>query len=58
MSDFVQEQDGHQIQGLNYLYFTTTFAHSPSIYAPVVSEFNKSVPDVSAVKNMNCCMSI
>ncbi|KAL3431352.1 hypothetical protein BDV09DRAFT_198803 [Aspergillus tetrazonus] len=57
MADFAEEEDRYQIPGFYTLYFTTTFAHDPSVYAPIVSEFNRSCRAVSAVENMNWYMS-
>ncbi|RDW76316.1 FAD-binding oxidoreductase [Aspergillus mulundensis] len=57
MADYVQEQSGSQPPGLNYIFFTTTFVHSPSIYASIVSKFNSSIPAISSVKNLNWYMA-
>jgi hypothetical protein len=48
---------GPDVNSYSTLYFTTTFAHDPSVYPPIVSEFNRSCRAVSAVENMNWYMS-
>ncbi|PWY85810.1 FAD-binding domain-containing protein [Aspergillus sclerotioniger CBS 115572] len=53
MLDFDNEEDSHQFPGMYTLYYTTTFAHSPTVYAPIISTFNKSIPLISSVPNMN-----
>ncbi|KAL4749885.1 hypothetical protein BDW72DRAFT_124949 [Aspergillus terricola var. indicus] len=58
MADFAEEEDRYQIPGFYTLYFTTTFAHDPSVYPPIVSEFNRSCRAISAVENMNWYMSL
>ncbi|KAL3483467.1 hypothetical protein BJX62DRAFT_244865 [Aspergillus germanicus] len=44
MLDFNNEEDSHQMPGFYTLYYTTIFAHSPTVYAPIVSAFNNSIP--------------
>ncbi|KAL4882982.1 hypothetical protein BJY04DRAFT_216700 [Aspergillus karnatakaensis] len=53
MVEFNDEEDGNQIPGYNTLYYTTTFAHSPAVYTPIISAFTDSIPLVSSVPNMH-----
>ncbi|KAL4905792.1 hypothetical protein BDW74DRAFT_167490 [Aspergillus multicolor] len=52
-----KEQGSSQPPGLNYLFFTTTFAHSPLMYAAIVSEFEASIPAISSIKGTNRYMA-
>ncbi|KAA8643368.1 uncharacterized protein ATNIH1004_010137 [Aspergillus tanneri] len=53
MSDFVIEEDSYQVPGYFTLYYTASFAHNPSVYGSITSEFRTSTLSISSIKGMN-----
>ncbi|KAL4919866.1 FAD-binding domain-containing protein [Aspergillus aurantiobrunneus] len=58
MADFAREEDSYQAPGYYTLYYTTSFVHSPSVYEPILSEFNKSIARISFIPNMNWYLNL